>query len=88
MSVFNINVNPVNRRKTAGKCIEKVCNTCGKKFYVSIGYGKGLYCSKNCADKAKISKAIIISIASTKVENGTFSLWAAILINNCVGIIS
>ena len=54
MSVFNININPVNRRKTAGKCIEKVCNTCGKKFYVSIGYGKGLYCSRNCADKAKI----------------------------------
>ena len=53
MSVFNINVNPVNRRKTAGKCIEKVCNTCGKKFYVNIRYGKGLYCSVECANEAK-----------------------------------
>ena len=36
----------------------------------------------------RISKAIIISNASTNVENGTLSLCAAILINNCVGMIS
>lgn len=56
MSVPNINLNPVNRNKITGKCVEKVCITCGKKFYVNVHYGKGLYCSKVCADKAKISE--------------------------------
>lgn len=58
MSVPNINLTPVNRNKITGKCVEKVCITCGKKFYVNIHYGKGLYCSKVCADKAKISEHI------------------------------
>ncbi len=53
MSVLKINVNPVNKQKITGKCIEKVCNTCGKKFYVNIRYGKGLYCSVECANEAK-----------------------------------
>ena len=35
-----------------------------------------------------ISKDTIIKNASTKAGNGTFSLWAAILINNSIGIIS
>ena len=35
----------------------------------------------------KISNDIIISIASMNVENGTFSLWAAMLVNKGVGSI-
>ena len=45
---------PKGCRKTKGRCVKKVCKYCGKEFYVSITYGKGDYCSKECSNKSKI----------------------------------
>ena len=36
--------------------VTRVCKTCGKEFKIPSWYGKGEYCSRNCADLGKIVK--------------------------------
>lgn len=53
---FSIKVTKANSKSKPHvvSCIEKICKTCGKTFYVKPWYGKGMFCSKECADIAKI----------------------------------
>ena len=38
--------------------VTRVCKTCGKEFKIPIWYGKGEYCSKNCANLGRIVKTV------------------------------
>lgn len=41
-------------KRNSSNYVTKVCKTCGKEFVVATWYGKGEYCSKECADAAKV----------------------------------
>lgn len=41
-------------KKEITKRITKICQKCGKEFLVAPWYGKGIFCSRTCADNAKV----------------------------------
>lgn len=42
--------NKGNNQPQYGKCLEKICLICGKKFYIPTYTINRIYCSKKCAD--------------------------------------
>lgn len=55
INVSAVKTNSKKRTRKPTELVEKTCLACGKTFYVKPWYGKGLYCSKQCADSVKVA---------------------------------
>lgn len=55
LDMDKVNSFRIKSRRKVAELITKTCPICGKEFTVKSWYGKGMYCSKHCADLAKIT---------------------------------